>query len=324
MRFATIGTNFITDTFMAAAARSEGFELAAVYSRSAEKAAAFAQKYGAPRWFNSLEELAACEQVDAVYIASPNALHCEQSLQMLRAGKHVLCEKPAASNSAELEQMIEQSHRSGRLWLEAMRPAFFPSRAELKQRLAEIAPLRTASLYACNYSSRYDSFKSGCHENIFDPEFSAGALMDMGVYAVHVMVHLFGEPDSLSAHAVKFKNGIDGSGTITAFYGGMIANAVYSKISNGKLPLEIQGENGTITVDSVFRQDRMLLHRRDGSECDFSVFVDEHDMRYEIERFIALADGGDASSYHNDSLIAMRVLDEARRQIGLRFPADAR
>lgn len=86
-----------TEEMLAASKFCPEFTLDTVYSRSAEKARAFAEKWGAPHWTDSLEALAASESVDAVYIASPNALHCEQTLLMLRGGKHVLCEKPIAA-----------------------------------------------------------------------------------------------------------------------------------------------------------------------------------------------------------------------------------
>ena len=98
MNFAIIGTNFISDWFMAAGKHCEKLHVQAVYSRTMEKGRAFADKYGIPDCYDSLEKLAAAENVEAVYVASPNAFHASQSIQMLEAGKHVLCEKSIASN----------------------------------------------------------------------------------------------------------------------------------------------------------------------------------------------------------------------------------
>ena len=95
MRFAVVGTNFISREFVTAGRKLAGFSLAAVCSRRRETAEAFADSFGGARCLTSLEELAACGDVDAVYIASPNACHAAQAERMLRAGKHVLLEKPA-------------------------------------------------------------------------------------------------------------------------------------------------------------------------------------------------------------------------------------
>lgn len=100
-RFATIGTSWITTQFAADAARVDGVEVACAYSRDAARAAAFAERIGAPESTSDLAGLLASDDVDAVYVASPNALHLEQALAVIRAGKHVLVEKPATTTAAD-------------------------------------------------------------------------------------------------------------------------------------------------------------------------------------------------------------------------------
>ena len=106
MRLATVGTSWITDSFLDSYLSLENAVLQAVYSRKQERARFFAQKHGAHTCYDSLAQMAADASIDAVYIASPNALHCEQTLLMLRGGKHVLCEKPIARCAVELETML--------------------------------------------------------------------------------------------------------------------------------------------------------------------------------------------------------------------------
>ena len=92
VRFGVVGTNFITDWVIAGARLDERFELVAVYSRKQETADAFAAKHQIPYTFTSLEEMAKSPLIDAVYIASPNFLHAEQSILCMKHGKHVLFE----------------------------------------------------------------------------------------------------------------------------------------------------------------------------------------------------------------------------------------
>ena len=101
VRFAVVGTNFITDYILEAAKACPDFQLTAVHSRRAERAQEYAKTWGAPHAFTTLEEVAACPEVDAVYIATPNFTHKDYALQMLRAGKHVLVEKSAAAYARE-------------------------------------------------------------------------------------------------------------------------------------------------------------------------------------------------------------------------------
>eukprot|EP00912_Choanoflagellata_sp_UC4_P000958 UC4_evm1s591 len=115
VRFATIGSNFIVEAFLKASRLVPSFRLAAVYSRTAERAREFANKAvnsikavttvpgDQLPIFTSLDDVAACPYIDAVYIASPTSEHAQQSIIMMKGGKHVLCEKPLTSHSKELE-----------------------------------------------------------------------------------------------------------------------------------------------------------------------------------------------------------------------------
>ena len=127
INFAVIGTNFITDRFLEAASSVPEFCLKVVYSRRMERAQDYARRHGAELTFDSLDDLAACPDVDAVYVASPNCCHAAQSIQMMKAGKHVLVEKPVASNLREFRQMKETALEKGVILLEAMRSVFSPA-----------------------------------------------------------------------------------------------------------------------------------------------------------------------------------------------------
>ena len=129
--------------------------------------------------------------------------------------------------------------------MEAIRSIFTPGYQALAKHLPKLGTIRRASFHFCQYSSRYDKFKSGIVENAFNPIFSNGALMDIGVYCVHPLVRLFGMPEKIKTDAVLLENGIDGSGTILGVYKDMQAELVYSKISSSRIPSQIQGENGT-------------------------------------------------------------------------------
>lgn len=107
IRFAVIGTNTITDKFLQAASTLPDFKLCAVYSRTLARAQEYAQKNNVSLVFDSLEALADSDQIDAVYIASPNFCHAAQSILMMQHHKHVLCEKTIASNASEVQQMYD-------------------------------------------------------------------------------------------------------------------------------------------------------------------------------------------------------------------------
>ena len=197
IRFATVGTGFITDAFITGALKTGMMTLAAVHSRSAEKGEELSSKYGEDiPCFTDIDELAASDLIDAVYIASPNAMHAPQAILFLQHGKHVLVEKSAASNSRELSEVIAMAEEKGLVFMEAMKSLTMPAYLSLKENLERIGRIRKYVGIYCQYSSRYDRHKSGEYVNTFRKEFSNGSLMDIGIYGIYPLIDLFGVPDS--------------------------------------------------------------------------------------------------------------------------------
>jgi len=319
MRFGIIGTNFVTDWLLQAGRQCDGFALTTVYSRDLERARVYAKANGAAYATDSLEVLANSPHVDAVYIASPTALHCEQAVRMLSAGKHVLCEKPVASSRAALEAMLAAAS-SGAVVMEAMRPAYSPALSRLQAVMPEIGVVRRAGLSMCKISSRYDKFRAGEVLNAFNPALANGALMDLGVYCVHVMLRLFGAPANVQAACVKLHNGIEASGTILASYTDKVVSLEYSKITDDRQACAIHGEDGSIYFSDVSTLRDIRLARRGADMETIENPVAEHDMVYELEAFMRLAQSpADMRRENAYSLEAMRILDAVRKQCDIRF-----
>ena len=334
IRFGVVGTNFITDWVIAGAKQDERFELAAVCSRTQERANEFAAKYDIPYTFTSLEEMAASPLIDAVYIATPNYLHASQSILCMKHGKHVLCEKPMASNAYEVKQMIAASRQYGVTLMEAMKPTLTPNFRVLREALPKAGVIRRYFASYCQYSSRYDKFKEGIVLNAFKPELSNGAMMDIGVYTVYPMVVLFGRPNKISASGVVLSTGTDGQGAVNFEYEGMNATVLYSKIANSSLPTEIEGEDGNFMLDKINQINRVTWQARPVASSgkgpltpveDISAVTDKDEYYYEVAEFINLVQAGKLESEvnsHENSLITIEIIDEVRRQLGVSFLAD--
>lgn len=324
VKFAVIGTNKITDNFIEAAKLCKEFELVAVYSRTKERALEFATKHGVSLVYDDLEELALSKEVDAVYIASPNSLHAYQSIRMLKCKKHVLCEKTIASNRRELESMLKAANENGVVLLEAMRSVFDPGFKAVMNNIGKIGTVRRATFQYCQYSSRYDNFKKGIIENAFNPSFSNGALTDIGVYCVHPLVKLFGMPKKISGNSIFLKNGVEGAGTIIAEYEDMLGELIYSKITNSKLESQIQGEEGSMLIKEIQDIREITISYNHGETEKILIDKYKNNMYYEVEEFIRLVENNESARRHNEySLMQLSIMDEARRQMGIIFPADA-
>jgi predicted dehydrogenase len=316
IRFATIGSNVIVDSFIRGAAHDPCFTLQAVYSRTQERAAEFAARHGAQQTFTSLEALAADPHVDAVYIASPNCFHAPQAILMMEHGKHVLCEKPLAPSFAEGKAMTLAARRHGVVLMEAMKTTLMPN--FFREALPHIGKARRFFAQFCQYSSRYDNFKKGVVSNAFRAGMGTGALRDLGVYGLAPLVHLFGMPGQLQASATLLSTGVDGQGTVLMTYPGMEAVVEFSKVSDSFLPSEIQGENGRIVIAKLSTVKNPVLEMRDGTTTDLSVPTIADDMYYELKEFIDVIESGAAESAvntHQRSLDVLELVDKAGKII---------
>lgn len=321
MRFGVIGTNFITREFLQAGQSCGGFSLRAVYSRRMETAEGFAAEYGAPQCFDHLDDLARDDTVDAVYIASPNACHAEQAAKMLAAGKHVLLEKPACLCRRDFLRLMELARENRVVLLEAMRTVFTPGFAALQAALPTLGALRRASFIYCQYSSRYDAFQAGTVLNAFDPRMGSGALMDIGVYCVSMMVSLLGKPLQVQAAAMLLANGLDAQGAAVCGYDGLLADLSYSKVSDHRRPSEVQGEDACLLIEGITNPKRIVWIARDGRET--TVYYDPDPeffgMRHEIAAFMAFAQTGGQERYNERTAETLGVMDDIRLQTGIDF-----
>jgi len=322
-----VGTNFISDWMLAGARCDERFEAIAVYSRNEDTGRAFALRHGIPKIYTSLEEMAGDNNIDAVYIASPNYIHASQAIMCMNHGKHVLCEKPMASNAREVKSMIEAAGRNNVTLMEAMIPTLSPSFKIILDNLHRIGTVRRYFASYCQYSSRYDALKRGQVANAFKPELSNGAVMDIGVYCLYPMVALFGKPNNVIATTLKLSTGVDGQGTVISSYDGFDAVVIYSKIADSMLPTEIQGEDGTIIVDRINNPRHVTFKPHDKTMPieDLTINSSGNEYYHEMKEFIDLLQSGRRESDKNtlaNSLATIEVIDKIRLQGGITYPAD--
>jgi predicted dehydrogenase len=323
IRFAVVGTNWITERFIDAAHESGKMRLTAIYSRKLEQAQAFGANYPVEHFFDSLEALAQSDVIDAVYIASPNSLHCQQSLLFLSHKKHVICEKPLASNLREVEQLVACAREHQVVLFEAFKSAHLPNFLILQQALPRIGKLRKAFINYCQYSSRYPRYLAGENPNTFNPQFSNGSIMDIGYYCVASTVALFGAPQSVLASATLLDTGVDAHGSVCLNYGDFDVVISHSKVSNSDIPSEIQGEEGTLVIEKISEAQGVVLTPRGENSQVLTQPQHINTMLYEAQVFAELVEKQQVEHEGlENSLIVASLLTEIRRQTGVVFPAD--
>lgn len=326
MKLATIGTNWITSLFIEAAEETAGIELSAVYSRSQQKAEAFAEKHNSSMIFTDLQKMAESDEIECVYIASPNSLHFEQAMLFLENKKHVICEKPVFSNTAEFEAAHKKAEENGVFLFEALRGIHTPNFEKLKEELDSIGEIRNVLLHRNKYSSRYEDVLRGEVPNIFSLEYSGGTLVDLGVYPLSIAVALFGKPEKVSYSAAILSTGVDGSGALVLTYPKFVCTILCSKISTSYVNSEIQGEQGTIQIDdtgSLANVNR--IDNSSGDQHDIGAVQSAKNMKYEIGNFLRIMGSGERSEYESLTQISREILtitETAREQNSIIYPAD--
>ena len=325
VNYGVVGTSWITESFIEATKRVEGLCLSGVYSRTKEKANEFAIKHGAKEIFTSLDDMARSSKIDAVYIASPNSLHYQQSKLFLQNKKHVICEKPIAINSTLVTELFSIAKENGVIFMEALKGIHLPQQKLLREAITKIGVISSAKFDFCQLSSKYPALKRGEVPNIFNPEFQTGCIMDIGIYCVYPAYHLFGACDNICASAVKHTNGIDLCGSTTLTYLDKIVTLTYSKLGDGRGVSEIIGDNGTITIQKLSDLEQITLHHTDGTtELIHTVDKNSLSMQFEAESFYHYITNfpNFKMKYEELSKLSIAVsatLKEMRKQCGISF-----
>lgn len=329
VRFGIAGTGRISSWVLKGALRDPRFKAVAVCSRSRESAASFISSHpeafgGDALIFTSIEEMAACPGVDAVYIGTPNSTHLPYTVASLAGGKHVLCEKPLGLSEAEVREMTSAASACGRVLMEAMistlNPLFRTARAKMK----DIGPIRHYSSSYCQYSSKYDALLNGTVANSFNPRMGGGALPDIGIYTTYPLISLFGYPEEVHPDLVYIPSEygpVNIQGNVSLKYPGMTANLTFSKAVDGYAPTEICGEKGNILIDRIHiaRKVSFIPHgvpvSGRGSSPEPVVIAEglpEDEYFYEFEEFIDVVESGRSASGINSpetSLLNARLMD---------------
>lgn len=285
LQLGTIGTSWITNSFIDAALETDQYELNTVYSRSEKTAKDFASQYPGSAIETDLDKFMEKEDLDLIYIASPNAMHYEQSMMALKAGKHVMVEKPATLNIKEWEELLKQAEKKDVFILEAAKHMHLPNLEKIRTEINKLGDIRGAIFPYIRYSSRYDNVLAGEEPNVFSLDFAGGALMDLGIYPIYTAVALFGEPIESHIHARKIRTGVDGIATVIFSYDSFDLTILTGKIATSSAEVEIFGEDETLIIDHVskLKKARLLDARTFEEEKILLKKPKENDMYYEAE-----------------------------------------
>lgn len=314
-----VGAGHIAQRFAQGLAHVREARIARVWSRRAQSVDAFVARFGGQPCARFDDALAS--DVDAVYIATLNDSHAEYARAALSAGKHVLCEKPATLNLRQLDEVLETARASQRLFMEAMKPPFFPLYRKLREHLLA-QPIGPVSLV-----------RAGCSvANVpaDHPSFSlaegGGALLDIGIYEMFLAVDWLGAPLDVQTFGRLGPTGVDTFASVHSRHEGGYAQLFCGLDTDGKGDALLAGPLGHVSIhEKWWNPVRATIGYVDGRLVELHEPFEGGGLNYETEHFCELIREGAMESplmTHAKSRQMISMTDAARASLGLRFAGE--
>lgn len=292
-------------------------------SRSLEKAEEFAARFSIERAYGSYEELAKDPDIQLIYIATPHSEHCSNAKLCLENGKHVLCEKAFAANYAQAKEMTALAEEKNLMITEAMWVRYMPMAKTLKEVLNSgiIGEPMTLTANLCYLVSD--------KPRLVKPELAGGALLDVGVYTLNFASIVFGdEITDIQSSVIKTDSGVDAQNSITLCYPGgkmAILNSSLQVLSD-RMGI-IYGTKGYLVVENVNNFESIHVYNTNRELIETHIRPEQiSGYEYQIEASgEAIRNGWTECPQmpHKATLDVMKVMDELRRQWGIRYPFEA-
>lgn len=295
--------------------------LYAVAARDGERAEAFASQYNIPVSYGSYDELMADPNVDLVYIATPHAMHAEQGIACLKAGKNVLVEKSFTGNAKQAEELLAVARETGLLCTEAIWTRYMPSRKMINDIVASGV---IGEVQAVNANLCYPVWKK---QRMYDPELAGGALLDVGVYPINFidMVLEGRKLDHFATSMIPYETGVDAQNNMTFYYEDGTTAVAYSSMMNASDRYGfIYGPKGYIACQNINNVEAIDVYDVDHQVvAHYDVPEQLTGYEYEVASAAnAILDGRLECEEmpHADTMRIMRLMDSIRETWGMRYP----
>jgi predicted dehydrogenase len=280
-RWGIAATGGIAARFARALHETPEAELAAVASRTPERADIFADEWEIPRRHGSYQDLADDDDIDVVYVATPQSRHADDACLFLDHGKHVLCEKPLAMTEAEVVRMVSSAELAGRFLMEAIWSRFLPSYVTLWELLAQ-GRIGEPLLVEADFGFR---MPVDAAHRLFDPARGGGALLDLGIYPLQLASLVLGIPDRIVATGHLGSTGVDETVAATLHHpGGRLAVVKASIRVNLACSARIAGTEGTIELPAFMHcPDSLTLRDAFGQAEVLERPIVGEGLRYQVD-----------------------------------------
>ena len=321
IKWGIIGPGAIAHKFANEVHNTAKGKLISVYGRNEERTSKFAKEYDLVKYYTNIDEFLNSEEIDAVYIATPHSNHMEFAEKCIRAGKHVLCEKPFSYNYKSSKEMLELAKENNVFIMEALWTAFLPAIKKAKAWIEE-GRIGNVKLITANFG-----FKSEVDpaSRLYNPELAGGALLDVGIYTILISNFITSSiPAEINATAVMTKTNVDETDTISLKYeNGECASLTCSISCDSGNDAVIYGDKGKIVIPTFSKAKKVYLYEDSTLVEEFEDKYDGYGYKYEIEEANNCICENRLESElasHKITLELAQIMDEVRKQIGLVYP----
>ncbi|MCB1271990.1 MAG: Gfo/Idh/MocA family oxidoreductase [Microthrixaceae bacterium] len=322
VRWGVIGPGRIADRFANAMAMVPGGAIDAVASRSIERAHAYGDRHGVPRRYGSYEDLLADPEVDVVYVATPHSRHEGDTLMCLEADKHVLCEKPFALNADQARRMQAAAAERGLFLMDGLWSRFLPAYRMLDDLIAA-GRIGEPLLVEADFGFRREVDPQ---HRMFAPELGGGALLELGIYPLHLAHSVLGVPGEVTARGILGSTGVDETTVAVLGYGDdRLAVLKASLRTTMACTARISGTGGSVELPAFMHYPDSLTVTDDHGVERLDASFDGDGLRFEIEEVHRCIASGRIESPLlplSETVEMMSVLDTIRARIGLVYPGE--
>jgi len=300
LRFGIVSTSSIAPRFIAAVRAAKAGKIVALSSRTLEKAKEKAAAWDIPKAYGSHDELLEDGDVNIVYISAVNAAHYLLAKAALQKGKHVICEKPCTTAAAHTRELFALAREKGLFFMEAQKMLFLPAILNVRERLADLGETCMAE-FSHSFSAAYNTW-------MYDKQAGGGPLLSSGIYAVQLLLWLFGDMADIRGVKSSVENGTEWQYVLS----GHMENGVLFSIKNSTRAIldntaRIYGTNGFVEIPDYWKARKAIFHIK-GEQPQIAEFPCEHELVYEAEHIAKCL---------NDGLLTSPVVTEELSVAGI-------
>jgi len=315
-----IGTGGIANAFAKDLELLDNHMVTAVLSRTMKDAQNFSDNLDNCKAYDNIDNFLRDEKIAAVYIATPNNLHCIQTIKSIESKVPVLCEKPFAMNYEEASQMIEQSKKNSTALLDGMWMRYLPHITKLRELLTKNAIGKIESIFACHGQN----LRWSDNPRLWTKELGGGALLDLGIYVVSFCHMVNGSPDEIIASSNFIDEGVDSKTSMVFKYdNGVVANLSCSMYDSQPNRAIISGSDGYIEIDHTFYTPTTIkLYKSNNKVIEYKNNYKGHGLREQaicMEECVLNNKIESNKMTHKDTLEVIKIMDRVRHKIGLFF-----